>query len=78
MERPLERQVVSIDPLALLLPSNVYVKLIDKFHPHVPKVQDIVTVLKEASPAERKDIAQRTEAIVACTRVVQEAIANCR
>lgn len=69
---------VAIDPLALLLPASIYARLIEKFHPHVPSTADIAAVLKKATLAEKKDIAARTAAVVACTKAVEEAIAVSR
>ena len=37
---------VAIDPLALVLPSAVYVRLVEKFSPHVPKVAEISEAAK--------------------------------
>lgn len=67
---------VAIDPMALLLPSSVYVKLIDKFHPHVPLLHDIQGVLKDATPAEIKEIKARVKAVSESLKVVNEAVSK--
>jgi hypothetical protein len=33
--------LVAIDPLALLLPGDVYAQIIEWLHPHVPKVVEL-------------------------------------
>ncbi len=76
MINPLEKRYSEIDLLALLLPPSLYAKVIEMVHPHVPKVADIVGVLKKASLVERKEVKKRAAAVGACTRVVEEALAN--
>ena len=45
---------VAIDPLAVLLPTRVYLILVEIKHPHVPKVAEIRQAVKAMTPAERK------------------------
>ncbi len=73
---PLEKLYVKIDPLALLLPPSVYAKIVEKFHPHVPKVADIAEVLKGATAAERKEVVSRVAAVGSCIKAVEEANAK--
>ncbi len=37
----------AIDLLALLLPSDVYARLVEALHPHVPFVADVATRLAQ-------------------------------
>ena len=74
MDKISEIKYLQIDPLALLLPLSLYPKIIEGKNPHVPKVQDVVSLLKQASPAERQECVSRVETLVAYTRVFQEAV----
>jgi hypothetical protein len=38
---------VAIDILALLLPGDVYARIVELLHPHVPKVVDVATRLAQ-------------------------------
>ncbi len=76
MINPLEKQFLEIDPLALLFPPSLYPRIIEMFHPHVPKVAEIAEVLKKASPAEREEVKKRAAAVGAYFRVVEEALAR--
>jgi hypothetical protein len=44
---------LAIDPLAILLPSDVYQRLIEKWYPHVPKVADIQTAAERMTEDEK-------------------------
>ena len=37
----------AIDILALLLPGDVYARIVEWLHPHVPKVVDVATRLAQ-------------------------------
>jgi glycerol-3-phosphate dehydrogenase len=65
---------VAIDPLALVLPSAVYVKLVEKFHPHVAKVAEIVEAAKGMTPEERAFVASRAQVMAAQASAVAEAM----
>jgi hypothetical protein len=67
---------LSIDPLALLLPSDVYQKMIEKFHPHVPKVADIQAAVRQLSKHERAFVRDRAGAIASRARLVEAALAE--
>ena len=64
----------AIDPLALVLPGPVYVKIVEKLHPHVPKVAEIAEAAKGMSPEEKALAVSRAKAMVAYGQAVQEAL----
>jgi hypothetical protein len=41
------RDYAAIDLLALLLPGDVYARIVELLHPHVPKVAEAVTLLAQ-------------------------------
>lgn len=68
-------QYVAIDPLALLLPSDVYIRLIEKNHPHVPLVSIAQEVVRSMSPEEKAFALSRAKTFVAYGKTIEEAIA---
>jgi len=69
---------VAIDPLALLLPSSVYVKIVELIHPHVPKVAEIVEAAKGMNAAEKAFVVARAENLAAHAKVVAEAMKSAK
>ena len=67
-------EYAAIDPLALLLPGPVYVKIVEKLHPHVPKTAEIAEAVKSMTPEEKAFAATRAKALVAYGQAVQEAL----
>jgi hypothetical protein len=65
----------AIDPLALLLPSNVYQHLIEKWHPHVEKTA-LLEAAKAMSPEERSFALARARTLIAYGTAVEEALAS--
>ena len=68
------RDFVAIDPLALLLSSAAYQRIIEKVHPHVPKVADIAAALEGASKADLEATASRADALAEYARSVKAAV----
>lgn len=66
-------EFLAIDPLALVLPSTVYVNLVEKLHPHVPKVAEIKDAARSLSAEERRFAVARAQQIAAYAKVVEEA-----
>lgn len=50
--KPLD-SYVAIDPMALILNDEVYQKLVELRHPHVPKIAEFKQLLEVLTPAER-------------------------
>jgi len=67
---------VAIDPLALLLPSSVYVRLVEKFHPHVPKVAEVLEAAKGMTAEERASAISQARNLAAHAKVVEEALSS--
>jgi hypothetical protein len=67
-------EYVAIDPLAVLLPSAVYVRLIEKFHPHVPSIAEIQAAAKGMTADERALTLNQARNLAAQAKAVQEAI----
>jgi hypothetical protein len=65
---------LSIDPLALLLPPDVYQVIIEKFHPHAPKVADIQAAVQRLSEGEKAFVRARASAIAARAKLVESAL----
>jgi hypothetical protein len=64
----------AIDPLALIFPSSVYVRLVEKLHPHVPKVAEIKEAAKGMTAEERSFVLAKAKAMVALGQAVEEAL----
>jgi hypothetical protein len=67
-------EFAAIDPLALLLPGPVYVRLVEKLHPHVPKIAEIAEAAKGMTPEEKAFAIARAKTLVAYGQAVQEAL----
>jgi len=65
----------AIDPLALIFSGRAYLILIEKLHPHVPKVAEIQEAARSLSPEEKSFALARARALTAYGRAVEEAIA---
>ncbi len=66
-------QITAIDPMALLLRGDIYVKI------HLPRPVDpsvLVAIVKEMSPAERKAAHDNVEALGAAVTAAQKALAQ--
>jgi hypothetical protein len=46
----------AIDPLAVMLPTKVYLALLEKLHPNEPPTQAIGSVMQTLSPREREEV----------------------
>ena len=64
----------AIDPLAILLGSATYQRVVEGLHPHVPKVSQFQDVFHSASPEERAFALARARAFVAYGKAIEEAI----
>lgn len=64
----------AIDPLAIIFPSAVYVRLAEKLHPHLPAIAEIQEVAKGMSPEERRFVLTRARTLSAYAKAVEEAV----
>jgi hypothetical protein len=69
-------EFLAIDPLALVLPSSVYVKLVEKLHPHVPSIAEIREAARALGAEERRFAVARAQQIAAYAKVVEEGLAT--
>lgn len=67
------QQYLAIDPLALLLPGDVYANIVEHLHPHVPKVAEIEKALARLSPADRAAVHARARTLGAMAKNVETA-----
>lgn len=74
------RDFAAIDPMATILPEDLYLIWCEIRHPHVPKVADIEQLFKRMTPAQRKLAVSRAKALVkqaetvaACGKAVMSA-----
>jgi hypothetical protein len=65
---------VAIDPLHQILRDDIYVKLVELRHPHVPLIKTLEEVLKTVPAAERKAIQARANAVASLANAVNEAM----
>jgi hypothetical protein len=63
----------AIDPLALLLPSSVYQRLIEKWHPHIERAE-IREAVRSMSPEEKTFALARAKVLVEYGTAVKEEI----
>jgi len=63
----------TIDPLAVLLPSRIYQKLIEKWHPHVPSTAEMAEIVKTMSDQERTETLQNARTYAVYAKVVEAA-----
>ena len=75
MEKTLHvTQFEAIDPLALLLPTPVYVKLIEGRYPHVPLAGIIDKAVAGMSKDEKQIVQERARKMVEVAQVVEKAM----
>lgn len=70
----MHNQYAAIDPMALILPGDVYAKWVEIHHPHVPKVQDIKRMIERMSPEEQKAMAAQARRLADYSTAVLEAV----
>ena len=62
---------VAIDPLAMILPTRIYLIITELLHPHVPLTDVLPKVLAQATAEERAFIGGRVKAIAAICHAVE-------
>jgi hypothetical protein len=65
---------VAIDPLALLLPGPVYIRIVEKLHPHVPKVAEVAEAATALTPQEKSFVLARARTVIAYGQAVEKAL----
>jgi len=67
---------MEIDPWALILPHEIYVKWNEGHNPHVPKVAEVAKLLQGMKPEQRNVVIERAKALTLQGRLVEEAAAT--
>ena len=67
-------EFVAIDPLALILPTSVYLKFVEKLHPNEPVLANLADVLKHLTPQEKAFVQARVRTLSAYTTAVEKAV----
>jgi hypothetical protein len=75
MERSttMERIPVAIDPVALLLPTRLYLIWVELHHPNTPFAASLAKALEKATPEERATVARQAEAVQTAAEAVRKA-----
>jgi hypothetical protein len=68
--------VFSIDPIAVLLPGDLYQRLVEKWHPHQPKLAQIQAIVADLSDDQRAQLRSRARLIAADASLVEQALTD--
>lgn len=63
---------VAIDPLALLLPSRIYVVFAEKEHPHEPARAAVERALRPLNAKQKSAVAARARILAEYAKLVEE------
>lgn len=66
-------QYLAIDPVALVLPGEIYAQIAEIRHPHVPKVNEIEKLLTEMTAEEWRFVFNRINELKEVVQVFEEA-----
>lgn len=69
----MERIPVAIDPLALLLPTRIYLILVEIHHPNTPLAASLAEALAKATPDERATVGRHVEIVLKAAEAVKQA-----
>lgn len=67
-------EYVAIDPMALMFPTSVYLKLVEKYHPNEPPTAHLGDIIRHMTPEQRAFVAARISTINAFTGAVAKAM----
>lgn len=67
---------VAIDPLALIFPTAVYLKLVEKYHPNEPATTNVAAAVKNLTPEQKTFVQARVRTLNAYTEAVEKALAQ--
>lgn len=65
----------AIDPMAMILSEQAYLRWVELKHPHVPNVAEVQQALRTATPDEKSTILNRAKTLAEHGKVVEQAIA---
>lgn len=63
----------AVDPLYLILPGNVYAKVAEWLHPHVPKVDEVRSIFRTMTNEEIRSSLSRAKSVLEYTKVIVRA-----
>ena len=64
----------AVDILALIFPTSVYLKLVEKLHPNEPATAQLGAVVKQLTPEQRAFVQARVRTFNAYTEAVEKAL----
>jgi predicted DNA-binding transcriptional regulator YafY len=53
----------AIDPMAMLLPNDVYLNWIEIHHPHLPSVSELKQIMETLTPDEKKALVVKAKSL---------------
>ncbi len=68
-----EQFLAAIDPMALILPPDVYPIWAEAHHPHEPKVAEVAKLVKALTPEQVRLAGARVKALRGYLAIVEEA-----
>ena len=74
MTQHLHVDAIAIDPLALIFPTQVYLILMEKIHPHEPAIAAIQEVAKTMSNADKQFVLARAKMLEEYAQAAKKAL----
>jgi hypothetical protein len=74
MNKPNFTVPVAIDPLAVLLPDHIYVKIIEWLDPHEPLIKVIERAVAEMTPTDKEFTLNRVKYVTEYAEAVAKAV----
>lgn len=68
----MDNHYAAVDPLSVLLPTSVYLKLIEKLHPREPIIKSLESIAKQLTAEEKSFIQARLKTFNAYTEAVEK------
>jgi len=62
---------ILVDPLSIILPSRVYLALVEKLHPNLPLIREVVNTM---TAEEKRDALAMANAMAAAADAVRKSI----
>jgi hypothetical protein len=66
----------AIDPLALVFPDYIYVKIVEGLHPHVPSINVVERAVSGLTVEEKKEVLKRAKHLVEYAEAVEKVVAK--
>ena len=65
----------AIDPMAMILSEQAYLRWVELKHPHLPSVAEVQQALRSATPQEKAATLDRARTLAEHGKVVEQAVA---